>query len=130
MTENKLIQLVKSIEKRTKEGALIWESTAANNEFQSTLASVVIRIRRDATGDAGFDFVISLFDSNGAELESLSDRDLKKMLAKSAYAYEPGLSDAYELMESVFKNAKRKALGVDAALDQMLSDLHDEDPTA
>jgi hypothetical protein len=124
MTEEKLIQLVEKIESQTRAGNLNWEGTATDNEFQATLGNFVLRVARHVSSDGSADFIINFVDKGGSDLESLSDIQLAK-IARKAGGY--GVN-AYDLMESIFKNAKRTALGVEKALDDILSELDDLPP--
>ena len=125
MTEEKLVQLADKIEERSAAGTMRWEQTASNNEFQTTLSSFVIRIVC-SPGENGIDYAIRLTDSNGEELESITDVELSKLTRKISRGVNS--KGGFEVMESIFKNAKRQALGVDKALDDILSELDDEPP--
>jgi hypothetical protein len=125
MTEEKLVQLADKIEERSAAGTLHWEQTAESNEFQTTLASFVVRIAC-YRGNDGIDYAIRLIGSDGIELDSVTDVELTKLARKSPRDAFP--KSGFEVMESIFKNAKRQALGVDKALDDILSELDDEPP--
>jgi len=119
MAEEKLVELVQKVERKTAVGGLQWEETAGHEEFQTTLATFVIRIRQEMNSQ-GFDYIISVVDSSGTTLESVSDGELSRIARSSETLYSV---NPYELMEKIFKNAKRQVLGVDRAIDSILSEL-------
>ena len=125
MTEEKVIALVHMVDARTGAGHLKWEKTATDFEFQTTLSSFVIRIGRFSTREEPDCFVVSLVDKSGTELESISDRALMQMVSKTGMILQEG---TYTLMERIFTNAKRQALGVDKAIDDILTELGGSPP--
>jgi hypothetical protein len=120
MTENKIVILVSKIETNTISNALTWEATAETNEFQTTLANFVVRIGEqfDREDPEHPDYVLKIIDQNGNTMESTTNSDLVKMEHTTFGERHP-----YEVMKSVFMLAKRQALGVDKALDSILSEL-------
>jgi hypothetical protein len=120
MTENKIVTLVSKLETNTISNALIWEATAETQEFQTTLANFVVRIceQFDPEDPVHPDYIIKIIDSEGNVMESTTNVDLAKMEHKTFGQRHP-----YEVMQSIFKMAKRQALGVDKAIDSILSEL-------
>jgi hypothetical protein len=121
MTENKIVTLVGKIETNTNSDLLIWEATADAHEFQTTLANFVVRIGEqfDPEDPERPDYVIKIIDRDGNTLESATNVDLVKMEHEATF----GERHPYEVMQSIFKKAKRQALGVDKAIDKILSEL-------
>ena len=60
------------------------------------------------------------------ELDSITDSELTQLFRKSTRIVMG--KSGFDIMASIFKNAKRQALGVDKALDDILSELDDEPP--
>jgi hypothetical protein len=120
MAENKIVILVSKIETNTISNALNWEATAETNEFQTTLANFVVRIGEqfDPEYPEHPDYVLKIIDHDGNTMESTTNADLVKMEHKTF-----GVRHPYEVMQSIFKMAKRQALGVDKAIDSILSEL-------
>src|SRR6266571_4859660 len=112
MTENKIVELLKGIEQ--KGTSLGWESTSVNDRYQATLSNYIISVQRTYQGPEP-DFSISILDKDGNELETLSDAEINVMI-KSLQI--PNLN-AFNLMHNIFTDAKRKALGVDKAIDDI-----------
>jgi hypothetical protein len=65
------------------------------------------------------DLIIRIIDNNGNVLESTTNTDLFKITRDGTIEER----HPYEVMESIFKKAKRQALGVDKAIDSILSEL-------
>ena len=121
MTENKLVTLVSKIETNTISDSLTWEATADQYEFQTTLANFVVRIGEQFDPDDPDhpDYIIKIIDRDGNTLESATNADLVKMEHEATF----GRRHPYEVMQSIFKKAKRQALGVDKVIDSILSEL-------
>lgn len=120
MMDDKFISLVNKIDKKTAAGDLSWEKTVSDQEFQANLASFVIRIRLEMQGPEP-DYILTLVDKSGVELETISDVYLSGLL-KNTFSAETG----FTLMERIFKSAKRKALGLDKIIDKLISELDNE----
>jgi hypothetical protein len=127
MTDLKFIELAKIIATRTSEGAMTWEETGSEDAFQATLSKYIIRIKSSPSEQVPdeWDFEITILNSDGARLESFNDTDLTQLLKKSGDGNDP---NGYVLMREIFKNAKRNALGVDKALDDILKELKELPP--
>ena len=128
MTDDKIIELVNLVHSRTSVGTLKWEETVSPNMLQTTLSKYVIRIKvtaNQAQDPDEVDYEISLVNSDGITLDSITDIELSKLLKNI-----PGQAgtNGYILMADIFKNAKRKALGVDKAYDDVLKELTDLPP--
>ena len=121
MTENKLVTLVSKIERKTISDSLTWEATADQHEFQTTLANFVVRIGEQFDPDDvnNPDYVIKIIDRDGNTLESATNADLVNI----DHGGTLGDRHPYEVMKSIFTKARRQALGVDKAIDNILSEL-------
>ncbi|MEI7534919.1 MAG: hypothetical protein WCK57_11170 [Verrucomicrobiae bacterium] len=117
---DKLVELVSRVEKKSISDALAWEVTANPDEFQTILASFVVRIREHfEAGDSLPDYEIKIIGANGNTLETISNGDLVNIL----HGNEIEGRHPYAVMKSIFTKAKRQALGVDKAIDNILSEL-------
>ncbi len=104
---------------KTKAGNLNWEKTANDEEFQTILSHWVIRVQRQFH-DGVEDYWIAILDKDGTTLESISDSELRH---KFVDVESDLANDVFPLMEELFRTAKRRALGVDGALDSILEEL-------
>ena len=118
MKEEKLVDLVRKIDAKTDSGELSWEKTVSDEEFQANLSNSLLRIRREYTGSTDPDFVLTVLDKNGTELESISDAYLNRFWRRDIVP-----DTAFAVMQRIFKAARRKALGVDKAIEGILSEL-------
>ena len=126
MTEEKLVEMVSKIDEKTSQTGLGREKTTNENEFQTILGRFVVRIREDYLPEQdGNDYTLTVTDNNGTVLESLTDSELANMLKRVRTNYIP---NAFQVMRSIFKNAKRQAMGVDQAIDDILSELDNPSP--
>ena len=126
MTDEKFIELARLIDDRTTSGAMKWEETGVDSLFQATLSKFVIRIKASQSNFADeIDYEISIMGRNGTMLESFSDMELSRILKNHPNAVE---KNGYILMDHIFKNAKRTALGIDKAIDDVLKELNDLPP--
>lgn len=122
MTDEKLIELARLVLEQTNFNNLTWEETAAKDTFQATLSKYVIRVnsRSSIYEQAGTDYILTLVNQDGTIVESFDDVELTKLIKH--YPLPTDLT-GYAIMEEIFKNAKRHALGVDKALDDVLKEL-------
>lgn len=111
MSYRKIANLVDMVAKQTADRQLSWDRTEINNAYQVSFSEYVIRLFNNGKG---FRFVI--YDVFGDVVEEVSDRDLKDFYA------EP-----FEMMNDLFGNVRRQAMGVDEALDSIMKDLRGED---
>jgi hypothetical protein len=122
MNDEKLIELAKLVLQQSIHSNLSWEETADKNTYQATLSKFVIRIgSRSSKYDQGeMDYLFSLVNSDGVAIESFDDVQLSNWIKKSPI---PSDVNGYVILQEIYKNAKRKALGVDEALNDVLKEL-------
>ncbi|HWC61011.1 MAG TPA: hypothetical protein VHC44_15055 [Verrucomicrobiae bacterium] len=126
MTEEKIAEMVLKIDEKTAQTGLSWEKTTKENEFQAVLGRWVVRIREDyLPQDDANDYTLSITDYNGTQLESLTDSDLVGIFKRVSNTLG---RNAYQTMRNIYKNAKRQAMGVDQAVDEILSELNSQNP--
>ena len=103
--------LFKKIEKLTLSGKLDWVPTEKYDVFQTSFPNFSLRIYPQAD-----DYVISIFNSEGVELESATDEELSNFL-----------NESYSKMRSLHAAARGYSLGVEQALDEILTELDEKD---
>jgi hypothetical protein len=123
MNDIKLIELAQKISERSGVSPnLYWEKTPSEDEFQATLSKFVIQISRLAGRQSVEpDYYLNILDKDGTVLESLSDAKLTEMLRVAGLIRE-GYT-GYTILESIFTKAKRGALGLEKAIDSIISEL-------
>jgi hypothetical protein len=112
-TEEKLLKLVQRLLDKTKAGETKWEETVWPDSFQTSFPNNVVRISKNENG-AVTDYVISVLNEVGTAIESADDAELSKAFPRA---------EVYRIMSELYGIARRRALGVDAALDSLLSEL-------
>ncbi|WP_116817757.1 hypothetical protein [Pseudomonas syringae] len=111
MADEKLIKLVTELNKQTSAGKVAWESTDLVGVFQVSYPNYSIRISSRERNDVE-DVFITIINSVGDVVESFSDVTLSS-----------DFSSAYRLMSNTYFEARRIAMGVNAALDEILAEL-------
>jgi len=109
MSNTKIVRLIQGIVKQTEAGKINWEVTESEEVFQASFPNYSIRLSYTAS-DMGTDYWLTIMNDEGSVIESVSDVQIKSELDGS-----------YRIMESLYSNARRVALGVDKALDDLLN---------
>ena len=119
MTYEKMSTLVQRLYKKTKKGEIDWEEITEPGIFMAALPGYAVFISRrsssgsDSTFDqVGNDYVISINNLDGRVIEEVTDVDLRLVWEHS-----------YRDMGNLYEAARRKAMGVEEALDDILSEL-------
>lgn len=115
MLEEKLLDLVVRLHKKTTEKKLDWEESEFGKEvYETTLGAFKVRIksRWDPDYPEQPDYIVQLVGENEKVLEEFSNATFRGI--------EP---HPYRLMEETYTVARRRALGVEAALESVLDDL-------
>lgn len=117
MSTDKLLILLSKLEERTDQGSVTWEITSNENQFQTVIGNYILRLL-EVSGDFSPepDYVLRIQDHDGAIIESISDTELHQM--------NPDYQ-AFQVMSKVFRLARRSAMGVDKAIDSIISELDD-----
>ncbi len=117
MEYKKIAELVQKLHEKTLANKVNWERTEGSNALQVSFTAYSVRLVLQR-GSGGEDiYVIRIFDAAGNLVESATDDDL-----------DEELPDSYTMMEEMFETARRKALGVDKALDDIISQLDEDLP--
>jgi hypothetical protein len=120
MANEKIRSLVETLARKTEQNKVNWEKTAEQNLFQASFPNYTIHIfSRPSRDEESTDYFFQIIDEDGTVIEDVSDAMLK----------ETRLDNITTIMAGMFRTAKRKALGVDKALDAILAALpEDETP--
>jgi hypothetical protein len=115
MTSEKYLRLVSLLIKRTNENTAQWEPTSRDGVFALSLPDYTVRISIVRGGDDTQDVTFQIVNSEGTLIDTFTDNDAAA-----------GLSDktpAYRDISNLYDQARRQALGVDKALDQLIEEL-------
>ena len=113
-TEARMLKLVQRLHAKTQAGELQWEKTATANVFQAAFPSYVVRLSVQTGVGGGTDYYVSIRDDAGNLIEQASDVTINSVMRGSK---------VFELMSELYSMARRKAMGVDKALDSLLTEL-------
>jgi hypothetical protein len=117
----KYLQLLDRLIKKTEAGELKWEEAAASNAFQVSFPNYAV-ILSEAEGESDtVDYIVELVNSDGRVIDRFSDVTLEGTDPSARNA--PG---HFNRMKSLFEVARRQALGVEQALDEILRQLEEE----
>ncbi|HLL75458.1 MAG TPA: hypothetical protein VK421_09330 [Pyrinomonadaceae bacterium] len=111
MASTKLNQLIDLLYERTQKGQVNWESTPDEDAFVVHFSELSLSIR-------------SGYDEDGDEFVSISLRNQNGRVIDNDYFWDAMTeTGAWDKAFSLYSAAKRKALGVDEALDRILDEL-------
>lgn len=109
MKDEKLVRLARLLYERTKDGDIRWEETALRDTFQCSFPSYSVLISQKSfsgLADPKPMRILKICNEEGKTIEEISDA-------------APPLSGRIELKE-LFELARRDAMGVEKALDEIL----------
>jgi hypothetical protein len=115
MSDDRLIKMLYLLKERTENKKISWEETVNENIYQSAFPKYTIQIGYYSNTDSfskRVDYFIRILDEDNKVIEDAKDDDLKGEL-----------DNPFEIMESLYRSARRQAMGVDKALDNILSEL-------
>lgn len=118
MSSEKMTTLVQRLSEKTKPGEIDWEETSEPNTFQVAFPDYVVKIRyeiyEDKWGDSvGENFFVTILNDKGRVIDQVDIGGLASIL------HEPNI-----ILKELYAGARRKALGADKALDDILSKLN------
>jgi hypothetical protein len=114
--EERLWQLVRRLKDKTADGSVSWEPTPNKTTFQAAFPKFSVRIAEYA-GENENDYEIRVYDEGGRLLERANDIEIARAI-EALQGSEP-----FKTMKDLYTMARRQALGVEAALDELLSSL-------
>lgn len=114
MAEQKMHVLINTLVEKTNRGELSWDTTDLDDVFQLTFSNNTIRLSlgRSPSNLSEEAYFINIYDSNGKLIDSINDEDLGDLF-----------SNAFIQLRGLYQNARRTALGVDKAIDDILDEL-------
>jgi hypothetical protein len=116
MSYPKMAVLIERLISLTNRSEIRWEATAQDDVYQASLPGYSVQILTRPTvhrGVDGEDVVVRIRNNEGKVIEEVADTDFSQDLLKNSY----------EKMQNMYQTARRQALGVEAALDELLNAL-------
>ncbi|MBA5706809.1 hypothetical protein DT037_06925 [Pseudomonas fulva] len=115
MSTHKIAVILDKLIEKTAAGELGWQSTERRDVYQVSFPHYSIRMQR-IDKDFEEDFVVQIINKDGNILESFNDTEVKIFY-----------SNAFSRMKELHSAARRKAMGVEDALDELLKELTKDD---
>ena len=106
-------KLVELLLAQTMSAQLDWRETGSDSVFQVSLTNNSVQIEY-GTGENNNDITISLINSNGEVVDSFDDTDLDRQGEGGGYFHK---------MITLYRLARRTALGSEKILDEVLGEL-------
>ena len=126
MPYEKTVKLINMLEKKTSEGRVEWQETTDDGVFQAAFPGYAVRVLMHSAGgrfsDEDPDYFVQLYNENGTLIEVIRQDDIRE--GEEADAYKK----SYGVLKSLYEGARRHAMGVDRALDQILEQLENDVP--
>ncbi|SRR6266404_7848748 len=113
MAYEKYQRLVQKLLERTDKNELQWKETASPETFQVSFSNYSLTLSEQTSGSGPSDFVVTIINSAGDLVDSFSD-----VLLDEGHG-----ATYYRSMGELHQKARRQALGVDQAIDEILDDL-------
>ena len=109
MSYPKIAKLVEALLTQTENGSLQWEPTEKSDTFQASFPRYSVRLFVRHVSEFDVDYILQIINDFGDIVEEISDPDLNDVL-----------DSAYRKMREVHEAARRSAMGVESALDEIL----------
>jgi hypothetical protein len=109
MANEKYQKIVDRLIDRTAKRQIEWKEGVNSGVFQVSFPNYSLILGQHDMVTGSFDYIISIIDADGNTIDTFSDIDLG--------------GDYYPKMGELYQNARRQALGVDKALDEILDEL-------
>ncbi|MCF3194139.1 hypothetical protein [Pseudomonas bubulae] len=113
MSYPKIAKLIDVLVTQTENGSLQWAQTETSDMFQASFPRYSVRLYTQQAGPIEVDYVLQILNELGEIVEEVSDPDLKEVM-----------ESPYKVMRRLHDAARRSAMGVESALDEILDFLN------
>lgn len=110
MSYPKIAKLITVLLQQTGNGSLKWDQTEHSDMFQASFPRFSVRIYQKDLNPIEIDYALQIINDEGEIVEEVSDPDLKHVL-----------ENPYAKMRDLHDSARRSAMGVEEALDEILN---------
>jgi hypothetical protein len=116
MDTKRLETLITKLHEKTMTEEVYWEKTSKEGLFMATFPGYSVRIatRQNMSQPDEVDYIFAIYDEQGALIERIDDIELQA--ANKEFK-------AYKILAEIYDKARRKALGVDKAIEVIISEL-------
>ena len=109
--EDKLANLIEKLHMKTNNNEINWSETGTGNVFEVSFTNYSIRIFKEYTFESEVSYTMRLTDSQGETIDEID--------SNSSPIFETEMRD-------LFANARRKAMGADQAIDDILAEIDND----
>ena len=119
MADPKIYKLILNLYDKTKNGEVKW-ARSIDKEFITSFRDYSVGVsqakytRYTGRNLRDSNVILKIYDAGGEEIESTASTD---------FDTDSGALNAYDMLDYIYENARRMALGVDTALDTLLMEL-------
>jgi len=111
MVNERIVKLIERLHQRTMDGKITWEQTNIEGVFQIAFPEYSLKISKsESSHDYSISIFLQIYNKDGILIEGVHDGQLMPMIP-------------FSTMEELYYNARRTAMGVDKAIDDILSEL-------
>ncbi|WP_438868398.1 hypothetical protein [Pseudomonas sp. L1(2025)] len=111
MSYPKMVKLISTLAAKTEQGSIGWVETEVVDVFQMAFPNNFVRLSFEEKGPFGqLEYQLQILNNEGNVIEEINNAQLSGFIA-----------DSYEVMGKLYNNARRQAMGVDTALDEILA---------
>ena len=114
MSDQKMWILVDKLIIKNESGEIKWERTPEDKAFQTSFTNYTVKISTRANRESPreLDYLIGIFNDEGTLIEETSDLELREFD-----------EIIFKRLKIFYESARRKAFGVDVALDDLIQEL-------
>lgn len=113
MSTEKIVSLVTKLYNQTSGNKLKWVETAVKSEFQASFPNYSVHVKYETDPDNSRNYYyLVILNEEGDIIDVVGDYDIEEFTGVSS-----------DILRRLFEEARRSALGVNAAVDSILSAL-------
>ncbi|WP_339541428.1 hypothetical protein [Pseudomonas sp. RA_5y_Pfl1_P24] len=110
MSYPKIAKLVDVLLSQTESGVLRWAATEKSDMFQASFPRYSVRLYPHERNPIEVDYILQILNELGDIVEEVSDPDLRSVMERP-----------FDVMRRLHDAARRSAMGVETALDDILN---------
>ena len=107
MVQEKLNALIETLAEKSEAGTLEWEAGVFSNSYQTNFPRYTVAVFE--FGHEEPEYRLTITNEEGETMETVHDSDSR--------------TGTYQLLKTVFNGARRKVMGVEKAVDEILASL-------
>lgn len=116
MLREKIELFLMRLHEKSLQNELPWTETGAEGEYKLSVPGYTVRVREaggeEPPGGEANAYLLKIHDAGGRMIERIGDRDINL-----------GYKKTIEVFKQIHQSARRRAMGVNEALDELLKHL-------